>query len=144
MLIHCYRAANWLHRHNVPLLPHIIYRLQYLLCNCAVPPSCTLGPGTRFGYGGIGVVVHKRAVLGRNCSIGAGVVIGGRSGHREVPVIGDNVYISCGAKVLGPVKIGDNVVIGANAVVIHDVPSRCVVAGVPARIIKENINIADY
>ena len=99
MLIHCYRAANWLYRHKVPVLPHIIYRLQYLLCNCAVPPSCTLGQGTRFGYGGIGV-----------------------------------------AKVLGPIRIGDNVVVGANAVVIHDVPANCVVAGVPAKIIKENIN----
>lgn len=62
----------------------------------------------------------------------------------EVPVIGDNVYIGAGAKVLGNVKVGSGSVIGANEVVVHDVPPRCVEAGIPARIIKENIDINDY
>lgn len=95
--------------------------------------------GTKFAYGGIGVVIHARAVVGRNCMIGQGVTIGGKSGWYEVPVIGDNVEIHAGARVLGPVKIGDNVIIGANAVVVKDVPDNCVVAGVPARIIKDNM-----
>ena len=70
--------------------------------------------------------------------IGTQVTVGGKSGHFEVPVIGDNVYLATGAKILGPIKIGNNVTVGANAVVIKDVPDNCVVAGIPAKIIKKN------
>lgn len=99
--------------------------------------------GTKFAYGGIGVVIHARAIVGRNCMIGQGVTIGGKSGWYEVPVIGDNVEISAGARILGPIKIGSNVIIGANAVVVKDVPDNCIIAGVPARIIKENMTDSD-
>ncbi len=72
--------------------------------------------------------------------IGTNVTIGGKSRWYEVPIIGDNVDISTGAKILGPVRIGNNVIIGANAVVVKDVPDNCVVAGIPAQIIQTNIN----
>ena len=143
MLIHWYRMSHWLWKHHVPLLPTLLWRLQYLLFNSSVPGSCTLKQGVTFAYGGIGVVIHARAVVGRNCMIGQGVTIGGKSGWWEVPVIGDDVEISAGARILGPVRIGNNVIIGANAVVVKDVPDGCVVAGVPARIIRENMNVAD-
>lgn len=100
--------------------------------------------GTRFGYGGIAVVVHGRAVVGRGCVIGQCCTIGGRSRHKAVPRLGDNVYMGAGSKILGPVAIGDNVVIGAGAVVLTDVPSNSVVAGVPARIIKTGIDPKDF
>lgn len=144
MLIHYYRIANWLYKHHVPFLPKFIWRLQYLLFNSSVPASCEIGKGTKFGYGGIAVVLHARTVIGKNCMIGQGVTIGGKSGWYEVPVIGDNVHISAGARILGPVRIGNNVIIGANAVVVKDVPDNCIVAGIPAKIIKENISMDDY
>lgn len=144
MLIHYYRFANWLYRHHVPLLPKLIWRLQYLFFNSSVPASCEIGKGTKFGYGGIAVVLHARTVIGKNCMIGQGVTIGGKSGWYEVPVIGDNVQISAGARILGPVRIGNNVIIGANAVVVKDVPDNCIVAGIPAKIIKENISMEDF
>ena len=144
MLIHYYRIANWLYKHHVPFLPKFIWRLQYLLFNSSVPASCEIGKGTKFGYGGIAVVLHARTVIGKNCMIGQGVTIGGKSGWYEVPVIGDNVHISAGARLLGPVRIGNNVIIGANAVVVKDVPDNCIVAGIPAKIIKENISMDDY
>lgn len=112
--------------------------------NSSVPSSCVLGGGTKFAYGGIAVVIHARAVIGKNCIIGQCVTIGGRSKHYAVPIIGDNVYIGAGAKILGPVKVGDNSVIGAGAVVLNDVPENSVVVGVPAKIIKTNINSNDY
>lgn len=112
--------------------------------NCSVPASCEIGKGTKFGYGGIAVVLHARTVIGKNCTIGTGVTIGGKSGWYEVPVIGDNVQICTGAKILGPVSIGSNVVIGANAVVTKDVPSNCVVAGIPAKIIRCNMSEEDW
>lgn len=144
MLIHWYRFNHWLKQHHVPILPKLIWKLQYLLFNSSVPASCTIGRGTKFGYGGIGVVIHARSVIGRNCIIGANTTIGGKSGGYEVPVIGDNVEISAGARILGPVRIGNNVIIGANAVVVKDVPDNCIVAGIPAKIIKENISLEDY
>lgn len=143
MLIHFYRVNNWLYRHHVPLLPKFIWKLQYLLFNCSVPASCVIG-GTKFGYGDMAVVIHSRAVIGKNCMIGQGVTIGGKNGWCEVPVIGDNVHINAGAKIIGPVRIGDNVEIGANCVVVKDVPSNCVVAGIPARILRSNMSDEDW
>lgn len=143
-MIHWYRLNHWLWAHHVPLLPKLIYYLQYLLFNSSVPGSCTLGRGTKFGYGGMAVIVHARAKVGQNCMIGSCVTIGGKSGWYEVPEIGDNVEIHSGAKIIGPVKIGSNVIIGANSVVTKDVLDNCVVAGVPAKIIARNIAPADY
>ena len=80
MLIHWYRLSHWLWKHHVPLLPKLLWLLQYLLFNCSVPGSCTLMKGTKFAYGGIGAVIHARAIVGRNCMIGQGVTIGGKSG----------------------------------------------------------------
>lgn len=134
--IHIYRIAFWLRKYHIPVLPQICTLLIFFMYNCKVPASAKIGKGTRLGYGGIGVVIHDRAVIGDHVMIGPNVTIGGRSGYHAVPVIGNRVDISTGAKVLGPITIGNNVVIGANAVVIKDVPDNAVVAGVPARIIR--------
>ena len=144
MLMPFYRFSNWLYRHRVPMLPQFIWKLNYLLFNCSVPASCTIGEGTKFGYGGMAVILHARTKIGKNCIIGSCVTIGGKSGWYEVPVIGDNVEIHSGAKIIGPVRIGNNVIIGANAVVTKDIPDNCVVAGIPAKIIKENITKEDF
>ena len=144
MLIHWYKLNHWLWRHHVPFLPNLIWRWQYLLFNSSVPAGCIIKKGTKFAYGGIGVVIHSRSIIGENCLIGQGVTIGGKSGWYEVPIIGDNVEISAGARIIGPVRIGNNVIIGANAVVIKDVPDNCVVAGVPAHIIKQNLTEKDF
>ncbi len=145
MLIKFYRFANFLHRIKVPLIPKMVYFAQYMLFNSSLPASVKMGGGTKLAYGGIALVIHARAEIGKNCIIGQCCTIGGRSKHYEVPKIGDNVYIGAGAKILGPIVIGNNVVIGAGSVVIADIPNNSVVAGVPAKIIKENINtIHDY
>lgn len=144
MLLFCYRIANCLYRYHIPMLPKFIYYLQRLLFKSSLPPTCTIGGGTKLGYGGIGIVVHARSIVGKNCMIGQGVTIGGKSGWYEVPVIGDNVEINAGARIIGPVRIGDNVIIGANAVVTKDVPSNCIVAGVPAVILKSNITESEF
>lgn len=92
------------------------------------------GPGVCFCHYGT-LVVNKDARIGKNCRIHVGVNIGSFKGG--APVIGDNVYIGPGAKIFGPITIGDNVQIGANAVVNKSFQGSCVVAGVPARIIKK-------
>lgn len=139
-----YKIGNWFHLKKIPLVPSVINLLIRILHNCAVYSETNIGKGTKFGYGGIGVVIHKRSVIGENCIVGTNVTIGGRSKSIDVPVIGDDVYIATGAKILGGIKIGNNCVVGANAVVISDVPDNCIVAGIPAKIIKTDIYSRDY
>ena len=89
------------------------------------------------GYGGIGVVIHSKSVIGDYVSVGQRVTVGGgNSKYPGVPIIGNNVKISKGAIVFGGITIGDNVIIGANAVVNIPVPDNAVVAGIPAKIIR--------
>lgn len=133
--IHLYRVERWLLLRRVPLLPRAIYYLIFLLFNSVVPAEAEIGEDTQFGYGGMGVVLHKRSRIGARVMIGPQVTIGGRSGLWEVPVVEDDVYIGTGAKLLGPIRVGSGSTIGANAVVIHDVPPGVSVAGVPARVV---------
>lgn len=93
------------------------------------------GPGVCFCHYGT-LVVNEDARIGKNCRIHVGVNIGRFNGG--VPRIGDNCYIGPGAKLFGPIIIGDNVTIGANAVVNKSFPDNCVIVGVPAKIIKYN------
>lgn len=139
-----HQFAHRLYRIKVPILPKLIYYVQFLLFNSSVPASTKIGKGSKFAYGGIGVVIHGRVKIGNECILGQGITIGGRSKIFEVPRIGNKVYIGAGARILGAVTIGDNVVIGANSVVINDVPSNCIVAGIPAKIIKTDIKVEDY
>lgn len=127
-----YRIFRWCYLHHIPFIPKIVTLIIFLLYNSKIPYTADIGRGTKFGYGAIGVVLHSRTVVGKNCIIGTNVTIGGRSKYYDVPIIGDNVEISTGSKILGPICIGNNTVIGANAVVIKDVPDNAVVAGVPA------------
>jgi len=125
------------------VLAKLIRALIFFLYNSFIPYTCQIGKGTKFAYKGMGIVIHSRAVIGENCIIAQQVTVGGRAKQYDVPKIGNYVYIGAGAKVLGDISIGDNVVIGANAVVINDVDSGCVVAGVPARIVKIGIKMIE-
>jgi len=132
-----YRAAQSFQNFHVPFIPWALEKLTLLIFRCVIPRRCTIGEGTELGYGGIAVVIHERAHIGRRVMISPCVTIGGRSGKVEVPVIEDDVFIGSGAKILGDVRIGRGAQIGANAVVLHSVPAGAVVAGVPARIIRQ-------
>jgi serine O-acetyltransferase len=143
-LIHLYRVANWLYRKKVPILPKIIYALQYYIFNSSVPASVKIGKNTKFAYGGIGVVIHGKAEIGDDCLIGQGITIGGKSKIYEYPKIGDKVYLGAGCRVVGPITVGDDVVIGPNSVVVKDVPSNTIVVGIPAKVLREGIKKDDY
>lgn len=139
-----YRLARWLYLHRVPFLPRVIKRLSELLFHCVLPYTAEIGEGFQVGYHGFGIVIHARARIGRQVFISPEVTIGGRSGKRDVPRIGNEVFIASGARILGDLTIGDGSVIGANAVVIQSVPERSIAAGVPARIIRQNIDVREY
>ena len=98
----------------------------------------TCGPGLAIVHYGL-TVIHQNARLGKNCRIHEGVTIGSNASSQCAPIIGDNVYIASGAKVIGDIEIADNVVIGAGAVVVKNILEPGVtVAGVPAKIISRN------
>lgn len=138
-----YRIAHNLYLKKIPLLPKVFYRLIYFVNNCHLHYETEVGEGTILAYGGVGVVIHKKAIIGKNCVIESNVTIGGRNNIAKAPIIEDNVFIGTGARILGDVHIGQGSIIGANAVVLHDVPACCSVAGVPAKVLHENINIDD-
>ena len=132
-----YRISRWLYLHHVPFLPKLITLLIFLMYNSKVPYQAKIGRGTKLGYGGMGVVIHSKAVIGDYCIIGQQVTIGGgNSRYPGLPEIGNHVMIYKGAIVYGGIRIGDNAIIGANAVVNKPVPDNAVVAGVPARILR--------
>ncbi len=102
-------------------------------------------PGAKIGKGlfidhGMGVVVGETAVIGDNCLLYQGVTLGGtgKDKGKRHPTLGNNVLVGSGAKVLGPFKVGNNVKIAANAVVLSAIPDNCTAVGVPARIVKRD------
>jgi len=143
-LVKLYKINHFLFSKKIPVLPKIIYAIQFLLYNTSLPASVTIGKGSKFAYMGIGCVIHARAVIGENCMIGQGITIGGRSKMVGVPRIGDNCYLGAGCRILGDITIGDNVIIGPNAVVLNDIPSNTIAVGIPAVVKKTNIDPKDY
>ena len=132
-----YRFSRWLYLHHIPFLPKIVMLFIFLIYNSKIPYKAKIGKGTICGYSGIGVVIHSDAEIGDNCVIGQHVTVGGGNNrYPGVPKIGNNVYISHGAIVFGGITIGNNVTIGANAVVTKPVPDNAIVAGVPAKILR--------
>jgi serine O-acetyltransferase len=129
---------------KLPVIPNIISYLIRFTFGAWIPYSAKIGKKITLGYGGMGIVIHGRVIIGDNCHIDQQVTIGGTSKKYGVPTIGNNVYIGSGAKVLGPIIVGDDVVIGANAVIISDVPSNSLVVGVPGSVIKHGIKKRDY
>ena len=122
---------------HIPVLPKLITLLIFLIYNSKIPYQAKIGRESTFGYGGMGVVIHSKSIIGENCTICQQVTIGGgNSRFPGVPVIGNNVYIAKGSIVMGGITIGNNVTIGANAVVTKPVPDNAIVAGVPAKILR--------
>lgn len=106
-------------------------RLSYKL-GFQIPPH-TIEYGVRFYHWGT-IIITSDAKIGRNCTIYPGVTVG--KNYKGALKIGDNCFLGLGSKVLGDVRIGNNVMILANAVVTKDIPDNCIVAGIPAKIIR--------
>lgn len=134
-----YKCGHTLHRWKVPILPKVIYYFTRFFFSASIPYTATIGRNTSFNNYGLGVVIHRRSIIGENCEISHQVTIGGRGGFYDVPVVGNDVFIGPGAKLLGPIKVGDGAIIGANAVVLADIPAHAVAVGIPARVVKERV-----
>jgi len=128
-----YRLAQFLRRLQLPTLGLIIGKLNQLCNHLVIGRNASFGPGLVLVHT-FGIVINSDVKAGKNVIIEHCVTIGAEKGRS--PVLGDNIFIGAGAKIIGGVKVGSNVKIGANAVVVKDVPDNVTVAGVPAEIVK--------
>lgn len=126
-----------------------LFRLGYRF-GISIPPVTQIGSGFYIGHFS-GIIVSGYSVIGKNCNISQGVTLGqaNRGRNAGYPTLGDNVYIGPGAKIVGAVKIGNNVAIGANCVVTRDIPDNSVVVGIPGKVISQDgsegyVNNTDY
>ncbi|HUY49981.1 MAG TPA: serine O-acetyltransferase [Streptosporangiaceae bacterium] len=131
-----HRVSNWLWRHGRTLLGRLCSALTQRLTGVDIHPAAVLGPGLFIDHA-VGVVIGETAEVGANVTIYHGVTLGGTSLERgkRHPTVGDRVTIGAGAKILGPITIGHDSRIGANAVVVKPVPPESVVVGVPGQVI---------
>ena len=136
-----YRVGNRLRRSGHRFLGGVFERLLHLLCGVDLSTTAEIGGGLRLVHASAGTVIGNKVRIGRNATVLQGVTIGGnihksRPDGWTQPVIGDDVLIGAGAKVLGPITIGNRVTIGANSVVVTDLPDDAVAVGVPARTVR--------
>jgi len=138
-----YRISRWLNTRSkqhlfwwwpVIILEAMSARFVEIITGIYISPNAQIGAGLYFPHFG-GIFIGDGAVIGRNCDIFQGVTIGysGRHGQSGYPVLGDRVFVAAGAKVIGPIHVGNDVAVGANAVVTKSVPDHAVVLGIPGQ-----------
>jgi serine O-acetyltransferase len=135
-LVMAYRVAHWLVTHDVPIIPGLLRSMSIVLWSSDISPVADIGAPLRIAHS-VGIVIGGCCRIGDNCELFQNVTVGGRDkrlndGTDAMPVIGDNVTLCAGAVVIGPLRVGDGAIVGANAVVLRDVPEYTAVAGIPA------------
>lgn len=139
-----YRIAHRLHKNEHYFAARAISQAAKVVTGIEIHPGATIGKGLVIDHGS-GVVIGETAEIGDNCTIYQGVTLGGTGkdvGKRH-PTLGNNVLVGAGAKVLGPLYIGDNSKVAANAVVLKEIPENCTAVGMPAKVVKrEGIRVS--
>lgn len=128
-----YRMMQYCQNHRLKLLAILLYRFNAAIGHVVIGRGADLGPGLVILHS-FGIVINTEVRAGRNLVLEHGVTIGAEKGRS--PVLGDNVFVGAGAKIIGPVNVGSDVKIGANAVVTRDLPDGATAVGIPARVIK--------
>ena len=132
-----YRIAHWLHIHKFRFTARMISQATKFWTGIEIHPGATIGRRLVIDHG-TGIVIGETAEIGDDCLLYQGVTLGGTGkdvGKRH-PTLGNNVMVGSGAKVLGPFKVGNNVRIAANSVVLREVPDNATVVGVPGRVVR--------
>ena len=128
-----YRLMQWSRRYHLLPLELIFNKVNTVFSNCIIGRGAEFGPRFVMIHA-TGIVINGTTRGGSDVYLEHQVTIGAE--RRESPVLGNNVFIGAGAKVIGAVNIGEGAKVGANAVVVHDVPPYCTVVGIPARIVR--------
>ena len=128
-----YRLMQWSNRRRLTPLAFLFNKLNTVLNNCIIGCDASFGPRLVLIHA-TGVVINSSVRGGSDIRIEHQVTIGAE--RRQAPLLGDSVFIGAGAKIIGNIRIGDDVRVGANAVVVKDVPAHCTVVGIPARIVR--------
>ena len=132
-----HKIAHFLYCHKCFFLARLISQLARHLTGIEIHPGAKIGRKLFIDHG-MGIVFGETTEIGDNCTIYHGVTLGGTgkdTGKRH-PTLGRNVMVGCGAKVLGPVRVGDNCKIAANAVLLHSIDADSTAVGVPARVVR--------
>lgn len=132
-----HRLTHLLYRAGVPLVPRVLALLNRFWTGVEIHPAARIGGGFFIDHGN-GVVIGETAIVGENVTLFHQVTLGGtgkETGKRH-PTLKDNIVVGGGAKILGNITIGNNVYVGANSVVLRDVPDDCTVVGIPGRVVK--------
>ncbi len=140
-----YRITHVLWKLKIPIIPRLISQIARFLTGVEIHPGATIGRSLFIDHG-MGVVIGETAIIGESVTLFQGVTLGGtgkETGKRH-PTLGNNVVIGTGAKVLGNITIGDSSYVGANAVVIRDVPPNATVVGVPGHVTKQDGQRIDF
>jgi serine O-acetyltransferase len=134
-----HRVAHWCWTHGLKYLARLISFLSRWFTGIEIHPGATIGTGFFIDHG-MGVVIGETAEIGNNVTLYHGVTLGGTSWNKgkRHPTLRDGVVIGAGAKVLGPIEIGENGRVGSNAVVTKAVPAGATAVGIPGRIIFSN------
>lgn len=132
-----HRLAHWLYCHHCRFLARFVSQWSRFWTGIEIHPGAKIGKNLVIDHG-MGIVIGETAEVGDDCLIYHGVTLGGtgKDQGKRHPTIGNNVLISCGAKVLGPFKVGDNARIASNAVVLSEVPADATAVGIPAQIVR--------
>lgn len=133
--IRLYRVLRWLYTKRIPILPKLVQLLIFLIYNSKITGDTIIGKGTYFVCNGISTVLIPGCTIGDNCVLGLRFSTVRKFPYKEVPRIGNNVWIGPNVIVAGPVIIEDDVIIAGNSFVDKSVPKGCIVAGTPAKII---------
>ncbi|MCI6606096.1 MAG: serine O-acetyltransferase [Clostridiales bacterium] len=132
-----YRIAHWLLRHHCRFLARAVSQWSKLWTGIEIHPGARIGKRLVIDHG-TGIVIGETAEIGDDCLLYQGVTLGGTGkdvGKRH-PTLGNNVMVGAGAKVLGPIHVGNNARIAANAVVLREVPDNATVVGVPGHVVR--------
>lgn len=133
-----HRLAHFFYKIRWFYIARMISQVGRFFTGIEIHPGAKIGNGLFIDHG-MGVVIGETAEIGDNCTIYHGCTLGGtgKDKGKRHPTLGNNVLVGSGAKILGPFKVGDNAMIGANAVVLNEVPEGATVVGVPGHVIKK-------
>ncbi|HAK60470.1 MAG TPA: serine O-acetyltransferase [Nitrospiraceae bacterium] len=133
----CHRFAHWLWKKRIPFIPRALSQLARFMTGIEIHPGATIGAGLFIDHG-MAVVIGETTETGDSVTLFQGVTLGGTGKQRgkRHPTLGSHVVAGAGAKILGPIIVGDYVKIGANSVVLQDVPDHSTVVGIPGRIVR--------